>query len=293
MKHAQQGPSPTGTRRSRRDPVRGRHVAEKPRRRSSAAPRATLSLTAAAALVIATGGTYLAEAGPVVRTTTTDDGATTTRAPAPVAQAAPTAPAAPAAPAVQAAPAVPGAAATRAARQAPAVTVDRDLAVSRTDERVPRKDRAIQPAPEPTPENPPGCETPVQGGWSNGRLPGDQLCAPWDGAVLVRADVARSLVELNDLYTARFGEPMCITDGYRSYDQQVATKAAKGYLAATPGTSNHGWGLAVDLCPETYAGERGTWLHEHAPALGWVNPDWAQPGGSKPEPWHWESTLVP
>jgi hypothetical protein len=22
--------------------------------------------------------------------------------------------------------------------------------------------------------------------------------------------------------------------------------------------------------------------------FGWINPDWALPGGSKPEPWHWE-----
>ncbi|HWV79445.1 MAG TPA: M15 family metallopeptidase, partial [Isoptericola sp.] len=86
------------------------------------------------------------------------------------------------------------------------------------------------------------------------------------------------------------GESMCITDGFRSYSQQVATKAAKGYLAAVPGTSNHGWGLAVDICPETYSGSRWDWLAANAPAYGWDNPDWARPGGSKYEPWHWEYT---
>lgn len=271
MKHGRHDAAPAGSRQSRRGTARGRHFAEKPRRRSGVATQATMAVTAAATLVLATG-TQLAEAGSAQPSTTADSGSATTRA---------------AASAPREAPAV------AVDRTAPAVTVDRDLAVSRTDERVPRKDRTIQPAPEPTPEVPPGCDVPVEDGWSNGRLPSDQLCAPWDGAVLVRADVARSLAELNDLYTARFGEPMCLTDGYRSYEQQVATKAAKGYLAATPGTSNHGWGLAVDLCPETYAGDRGAWLDEHAPALGWVNPDWARPGGSKYEPWHWESTLVP
>ncbi len=133
-----------------------------------------------------------------------------------------------------------------------------------------------------------GCAVEVGTGFANGQVPTDQLCAPWDGAQEVRADAARSLAALNQAYTARFGESMCLTDGYRSYDQQVATKAAKGYLAARPGYSNHGWGLAVDLCAETYAGERWAWLAEQAQDSGWDNPDWARPGGSKYEPWHWE-----
>ncbi|GAA1980158.1 hypothetical protein GCM10009718_16350 [Isoptericola halotolerans] len=268
MKHARDTAAPAPSRRTRQA-TRGRHFAEKPRRRSTAGPRVTLSVTAAAALVLTTGGTYLAEAEPAGTTTDAD---TTTRT---VSSAAVRA-AVPDRPAVE---------------DPPAVTVDRSLGVSRSDERLPRTDRAIQPAPE-APENPPGCDVEVTTGWSNGRIPRDQLCAPWPGTVLVRADVARSLAELNELYTARFGEPMCLTDGYRSYELQVATKAAKGYLAATPGTSNHGWGLAVDLCPETYAGDRWAWLDANAPALGWVNPAWARPGGSKYEPWHWESTEV-
>ncbi len=30
------------------------------------------------------------------------------------------------------------------------------------------------------------------------------------------------------------------------------------------------------------------WLTANASSYGWVHPGWAQPGGSKPEPWHWE-----
>ncbi|SKC60857.1 M15 family metallopeptidase [Krasilnikoviella flava] len=136
----------------------------------------------------------------------------------------------------------------------------------------------------------PGCEGQAAGSGSNGQIPSSELCTLWDGHTQVRGDAAVALAELNEAYQAAWGESMCITDGFRSYSQQVATKAAKGYLAAVPGTSNHGWGLAVDICPETYAGSRWDWLAANAPAYGWDNPDWARPGGSKYEPWHWEYT---
>ncbi|MEU2201655.1 M15 family metallopeptidase [Isoptericola sp. NPDC019482] len=203
--------------------------------------------------------------------------------------------------------------ATQRVQAAPPVVVDRSAKISRTDER-PSRAKIVPAPPEPKPEPPSdtgatgadasageeadgaaagplaGCDVEVGTGFANGQVPSDQLCAPWEGAQEIRADAARSLAALNEAYTARFGESMCLADGYRSYDQQVATKAAKGYLAAQPGYSNHGWGLAVDLCAETYAGERWDWLAEQAQDSGWDNPDWARPGGSKYEPWHWEFT---
>jgi D-alanyl-D-alanine carboxypeptidase len=142
----------------------------------------------------------------------------------------------------------------------------------------------------PPPPVLPGCDGLAAGSGTNGQIPSSELCTLWDGHTQVRADAAVALAELNQAYQAAWGEPMCITDGFRSYAQQVATKAAKGYLAAVPGTSNHGWGLAVDICPESYAGSRWDWLAANAPAYGWDNPDWARPGGSKYEPWHWEYT---
>src|SRR5690606_14231971 len=30
------------------------------------------------------------------------------------------------------------------------------------------------------------------------------------------------------------------------------------------------------------------WMKQNAPAYGWRHPDWAEPGGSIPEPWHWD-----
>jgi len=142
----------------------------------------------------------------------------------------------------------------------------------------------------PPPPVLPGCDGLASGSGSNGQIPSSELCTLWDGHTQVRADAAVALAELNKAYQAVWGEPLCITDGFRSYSQQVATKAAKGYLAAVPGTSNHGWGLAVDICAESYAGSRWAWLAANAPAFGWDNPDWARPGGSKYEPWHWEYT---
>lgn len=134
----------------------------------------------------------------------------------------------------------------------------------------------------------PGCDGDAAGAGTNGEVPSSELCVLWDGSTAVRADAAVALARLNEAYTAVFGEPICLTDGYRSYSEQVAVKAAKGYLAATPGTSNHGWGLAVDICGESYAGERWDWLAAHAPEYGWDNPEWART--SKYEPWHWEYT---
>ena len=66
----------------------------------------------------------------------------------------------------------------------------------------------------------------------------------------------------------------------------------KGSLCANPGTSNHGWGKAVDIgacCGiNTGTGPAFDWLTINAGRYGWNHPAWAQPGGSKPEPWHWE-----
>jgi LAS superfamily LD-carboxypeptidase LdcB len=61
-------------------------------------------------------------------------------------------------------------------------------------------------------------------------------------------------------------------------------------LAAVPGTSNHGWGLALDLCggAQSFGSAQYAWLAAIAPAFGWVNPPWARPGAGREEPWHWE-----
>lgn len=58
---------------------------------------------------------------------------------------------------------------------------------------------------------------------------------------------SQSLDSLNAAFVGAFGRNLTISGGYRSFSEQVSTKASRGKWAATPGTSNHGWGLAVDL----------------------------------------------
>jgi zinc D-Ala-D-Ala carboxypeptidase len=127
---------------------------------------------------------------------------------------------------------------------------------------------------------------------TNGNLSDDGLCQLWDSGHYLRSDAADAMTALNDLYVDEFGANMCITDAYRTLSSQVSLKSSKGGLAATPGTSEHGWGLAVDFCGETYASAaKSAWLNANAPLYGWDNPDWARSGGSGAyEPWHWEFT---
>ncbi|GIG22447.1 hypothetical protein Cch01nite_31710 [Cellulomonas chitinilytica] len=134
-----------------------------------------------------------------------------------------------------------------------------------------------------------GCDGSTRAAGQNGLLKTADLCTLWDGHTQLRADAAVSLAEFNQAFTARFGVDLCLSSGYRTLAQQRAVKAQKGGLAAAPGKSNHGWGLAVDLCQDQTSGAKWTWLNENGPTYGWQNPAWAQPGGSGPhERWHWE-----
>jgi hypothetical protein len=133
----------------------------------------------------------------------------------------------------------------------------------------------------------PGTEYP------NGQLPRSALCTLWDGHTQARSDYAVALAQLNNAFVARFGADLCLSSGYRTLAQQRAVKAEKGGLAATPGKSNHGLGLAVDFCTSETTGARWTWLNANGPLYGIANPDWAKPGGSGPhERWHWEFTAA-
>lgn len=126
----------------------------------------------------------------------------------------------------------------------------------------------------------------------NGRLPDSALCQYRN--VKARADAAEALAQMDRAFKARFGDGMCLGNAYRSYDQQASMHASRPRMVAKPGRSNHGLGLAVDFCGANQ--QRGTaeytWMLNNAPSFGWILPDWARPGGSKPEPWHWEFTGV-
>lgn len=125
-------------------------------------------------------------------------------------------------------------------------------------------------------------------GYPNGMLPTSALC-PLDGTngLVLRADAA---VAFNRMAAA--GGMPCAGNSYRSYAQQVALYRQKPSLAAVPGTSNHGWGVAVDFAcgTDTYGSPAYAWLKANAPRFGWTHPAWAEPGGNRQEPWHWEYT---
>lgn len=136
----------------------------------------------------------------------------------------------------------------------------------------------------------PDCDGVVELTSGNGQIPADDLCTLWDGSNMLRGDAAVALTTLNESFRAATGHDLCITDSYRTLAVQRRLAYTKPGLAATPGTSNHGWGLAIDLCTsETHDSSVMAWLNENGPTFGWDNPAWARPGGSGAyEPWHWE-----
>ena len=127
--------------------------------------------------------------------------------------------------------------------------------------------------------------------YPNGELPDTALCdATPGGGQRLACDAAVAYRLLGAAYAATFGADLCITDSYRSLAGQQRAHVAKPSLTATPGTSVHGQGRAVDLCGgvERFGTPENTWLTEHGPRFGWVHPAWAAAGGSRPEPWHFE-----
>jgi cell wall-associated NlpC family hydrolase len=140
----------------------------------------------------------------------------------------------------------------------------------------------------------PGPVSPAWGGYRNGQIPADALCALGVGRHALRCDAAASYASMSAAFASTFGSPLCITDSYRSLASQVSAYARKPALAAYPGTSNHGWALAVDLCGgiNVAGSPQWTWMTANAGRFGFVQPDWARPGAEKPEPWHWEYGVI-
>jgi hypothetical protein len=138
----------------------------------------------------------------------------------------------------------------------------------------------------------PGCSGRVSDySYPNGQVPPDELCTlSFAPKHHLRADAAVALAMLNIAYRSHFGENLCLTDSYRTLASQASLAARKPGLAARPGTSEHGMGLAVDFCGglQTYGSTRYDWMRANAPTFGWANPAWAIPPSSREEPWHWE-----
>ena len=104
----------------------------------------------------------------------------------------------------------------------------------------------------------------------------------------LRTDAAVSFAKMNAAFKKDTGKDIAVTDSYRSLESQVSVAARKPGFAARPGTSNHGWGLALDLGAGTQngTGEQYEWLVANAEKFGWENTDWAKRNSY--ELWHWE-----
>ncbi len=128
------------------------------------------------------------------------------------------------------------------------------------------------------------------GGYPNGLIPPNALCAVAGGQDLLRCDAAAAYTAMSSSFALHFGRPMCLTDGYRTFSEQVTLYGQRPSLAAVPGTSNHGWALAVDLCGgiQSFGTAEYQWMVANAGRFGWVHPTWADPGHGREEPWHWE-----
>jgi zinc D-Ala-D-Ala carboxypeptidase len=119
-------------------------------------------------------------------------------------------------------------------------------------------------------------------GYGNGRIPAEALQAI-DGTGNHRlwapaAQAFRSLEAAANAAGIRIG----VTDSYRPLAVQERLAREKGLfrdggLAAVPGTSNHGWGLSLDLDLDASA---QSWMRENAWRYGFVE-------DVPREPWHW------
>ncbi|MGL5931035.1 MAG: D-alanyl-D-alanine carboxypeptidase family protein [Dermatophilaceae bacterium] len=125
----------------------------------------------------------------------------------------------------------------------------------------------------------------------NGLIPDTALCPLWRApGERLAPRAAAAFNALSQAYAAQTGTPLCVTDSYRSLSEQYSVKAKRGRFAATPGTSRHGLGRAVDLCGgvQQFGTPAHVWMKQNAPLYGWFHPSWAAAGGALPEPWHFE-----
>lgn len=120
--------------------------------------------------------------------------------------------------------------------------------------------------------------------YGNGKIPAAALSSIGQDSHKMWAPGAQAYQKLRAA-AARDGVTIKATDSYRSYEQQVDLVQRKGLysqggLAARPGTSEHGWGLSLDLDLNTKA---LAWMRAHAKEYGFSE-------NVPRESWHWTFT---
>jgi hypothetical protein len=119
-----------------------------------------------------------------------------------------------------------------------------------------------------------------------------------DTTNLVKVEGVYLQPEIADKYYAmkaaakEAGYDIYLTDGYRSYAGQVRTKAnwtarGKAWAAATPGTSNHGWGAAIDI-GDNNGGAGQIWCQENMTKFGLRNYRGGTTAIRGTEQWHFQ-----
>ena len=117
--------------------------------------------------------------------------------------------------------------------------------------------------------------------YGNGKIPADALRSVRGSGHRLWEPAAQSMERLlGDARAA--GVKIDVTDSYRSFEAQEDVARRKGLyrnggLAAVPGTSAHGWGMAVDLGLDP-AAQR--WMRDNGHKYGFVE-------DTPREPWHW------
>jgi hypothetical protein len=122
-------------------------------------------------------------------------------------------------------------------------------------------------------------------GFANGRIPRDALVAIPGG--LLRKDAALAWTDMRAEIIRRGGPPLAPQgpiSSYRDFAGQERMRkfwCGKGQCrkAAVPGTSNHGWGLAVDVATT----QMEDWILRIGSRFGWSHAEGARVG----EPWHY------
>lgn len=136
--------------------------------------------------------------------------------------------------------------------------------------------------------------------YENGKYPASALATTYlyypgsrNGRQLTK-EAAMYAEALATAFYLEFGYPLYATDGYRDLATQWVVwrrwQDGTGAPAAIPGTSNHGYGEALDLSSNvnSFASAEHRWMVQNGPKFGWVHPHWARQGGGREEPWHFE-----
>jgi hypothetical protein len=117
--------------------------------------------------------------------------------------------------------------------------------------------------------------------YGNGTIPASALAEIGVGDHRLWAPAASAFRQMRAAAAAD-GVDIGVTDSYRSLASQQRLAEQKGLyseggLAATPGTSNHGWGMALDLDLDD---QGQAWMRANGTRFGFVE-------DVPREPWHW------